>query len=110
MGDLEIQGARQHAEALTARCGGPEFIIVLRTAMVALPLPVSGQQPRPLLAILLPASAKQANESKLIYEPFKQALARLRWEPGRNIDIIERFADGDDSRLCDLPHRLAWHH
>jgi putative ABC transport system substrate-binding protein len=81
-----------------------EFISVLGSAMVALPLPVSAQQPRTLLAILSPAApAAQKN----VDEPFKQALARLGWEPGRNIDIVERFADGDASRLPALAAELV---
>ena len=39
--------------------------------------------------------------------PFKQELTRLGWEPGRNIDIAERFADGDGSRLRALAEELV---
>ena len=81
-----------------------DFIGVLGTAMVPLPLPVHAQQPRPLLAILSPAAE---NAQLQVDEPFKQALAKLGWEPGRNIDIVERFADGDESRLPALAAGLV---
>ena len=82
-----------------------ESIIVLGGAMIAWPLPVRAQQPRTLVAILSPAR-RDADALKSVNEPFKQALARLGWEPGRNIDIIERFADGDASRLPALAAEL----
>lgn len=84
-----------------------EFIIVLGTAMVALPLPVHAQQPRTLLAILSPARRDNTDTLKYVNQPFKQALASLGWEPGRNIDIVERFADGDASRLPALVAELV---
>jgi putative ABC transport system substrate-binding protein len=81
-----------------------KFISVLGSAMVALPVPVRAQQPRPMLAILSPAApAAQKN----VDEPFRQALAKLGWEPGRNLDIVERFADGDSSRLPALAAELV---
>jgi putative ABC transport system substrate-binding protein len=83
-----------------------EFIIVLGGAMIAWPLPVRAQQPRTLVAILSPAR-RDADVLKVVNEPFKQALAGLGWEPGRNIDIIERFADGDASRLPALAAELV---
>ena len=83
-----------------------EFIIVLGTAPMALPLSVRAQQPRTLLAILSPAR-RDTDALKNVNEPFKQALASLGWEPGRNIDIVERFADGYDSRLLALAAELV---
>jgi len=81
-----------------------EFINVFGTTMVALPLPVHAQQPQPLLAVLSPAVQ---NAQRQVDEPFKRALARFGWEPGRNIDIIERFADGDTSPLPALAGELV---
>jgi putative tryptophan/tyrosine transport system substrate-binding protein len=83
-----------------------EFISVLGTAFLALPLPVRAQQPRALIAILSPAR-RDSDVLKTIHEPFKQALAKLGWEPERNIDIVERFADGYDSRLPALAAELV---
>jgi len=71
-----------------------EFITLLSGAMAAWPLGVCLQEPRPLIAILLPGR-RDWDVLKYALEPFKQALARLGWEPGRNMDIVERFAEGD---------------
>ena len=75
-----------------------EFITVLASATIAWPLRARAQQSRPLLAILSPARS-DAPVLKNVNEPFKQALAKLGWESGRTIDIVERFADGDDAQL-----------
>jgi putative tryptophan/tyrosine transport system substrate-binding protein len=83
-----------------------EFISVLGGAMLTLPLGARAQQPRPLLAILSPTRRDPA-VLKNVNVPFKQELARLGWEPGRNIDIVERFADGDASRLPALAAELV---
>src|SRR5262245_13348167 len=83
-----------------------EFIRVLGSAMVALPLPVRAQQPRTLLAILS-SSRRDSDAPKNIHAPFKQALTKLGWELGRNLEIVERFADGDNSRLPALAAELV---
>lgn len=83
-----------------------DFISVLGTAMVALPLPVRAQEPQSLIAILSPAR-RDSDVLKTIHEPFKKALAQLGREPERNIDIVERFADGYDSRLPALAAELV---
>ena len=75
-------------------------------AMAVWPLGARSQGPRPLLAILSPAR-RDSDALKLVNEPFNQALARLGWEPGRNMDIVERFADGDASRLPTLAAELV---
>jgi putative ABC transport system substrate-binding protein len=82
-----------------------EFI-GLAGAVAAWPLGAHSQEPRPLLAILSPAR-RDSDALKLVNEPFKQTLARLGWEPGRNMDIVERFADGDGSRLPVLAAELV---
>ena len=63
-------------------------------------------QKKPLLAILSPAS-RDAAVLKLVNEPFKEALAKLGWEAGRNIEIAERFADRDEARLPALAAELV---
>jgi len=84
-----------------------EFITLLGAATVAWPLGARSQvqEPRPLIAILSPA--RRLGQLENINGPFKQALAGLGWEPGRNIDIVERFADGDASRLPVLAAELV---
>jgi hypothetical protein len=62
----------------------------------------TAQQQLPLLAILSPVSPRNAAVLKQVHEPFKQALAKLGYEPGRNIEIVERFAERDEARLPAL--------
>ena len=73
--------------------------------MVALPLTTlaNGQQKLPLVAILSPVS----RNAGLVNIPFKEALVRLGYEPGRTIELAERFADGDESRLPALAAELV---
>jgi hypothetical protein len=73
--------------------------------MMASPFSVRAQQPQTLLAILSPAR-HDSDVLKNVNDPFKQALAKLGWAPGRNVTIVERFADGDDSRLPALAVEL----
>ena len=74
--------------------------------MAAWPLGARLQEPRPLIAILLPGR-HDSDTLKNGLEPFKQALARHGWEPGRNMDIVERLAEGDASRLPVLAAELV---
>src|SRR5262249_49342956 len=74
--------------------------------MAAWPLGARLEEPRPLIAILLPGR-RDSDVLKSVLEPFKQALARLGWEPARNMDIVERFAEGDASRLPVLVTELV---
>jgi putative ABC transport system substrate-binding protein len=66
-----------------------------------------GQQQRlPLLAILSPAS-RNAQVLGFVNRPFKEALAKLGYEPGHTIEIVERFADNDETRLPALAAELV---
>ncbi len=60
----------------------------------------------PLLAILSPADPGAA-VMKLVNQPFKDALAKLGWEPGRTLRLEERFAHGEASRLPALAAELV---
>jgi putative tryptophan/tyrosine transport system substrate-binding protein len=82
------------------------FITLLGGSAVAWSLGAPAQQSRPLLAILSPARRDGAH-LKNINEPFKEALAKFGWLSGRTIDIVERFADGDASRLPELAAELV---
>ena len=83
-----------------------EFITLLGSAMAVWPLGARLQESRPLIAILLPGQ-RGSDGLKNALEPFKQALARRGWEPGRNMDIVERFAEGDSSQLPVLAAELV---
>jgi putative tryptophan/tyrosine transport system substrate-binding protein len=63
-----------------------------------------GRMPR--LAILSPTS-KTGGHSGLVYVPFTAALADLGWTAGRNIEIVERFADDRHERLPGLAAELV---
>jgi putative tryptophan/tyrosine transport system substrate-binding protein len=77
-----------------------EFLRAL--LMVPLGGAAYGQEGRtPKLAILSP-TGKTGGHSGLVYEPFTKALANLGWLDGRNIEIVERFADDDHGRLPAL--------
>jgi len=60
-----------------------------------------------LLAILSPARRGDVAHLKNINGPLKDALAKLGWVPARTIDIVERFADRDVSRLPELAAELV---
>ena len=60
----------------------------------------------PRLAILSPTS-RTGGHSSLVYEPFMAALIGLGWDIGRNIDVVERFADDEQERLPALARELV---
>jgi putative ABC transport system substrate-binding protein len=60
-----------------------------------------------MVAILSPASPRNEMAMRSIHQPFKEALRKRGYEPGRNIDIVERFAEGDQSRLPALAAELV---
>ena len=84
-----------------------EFSIGLGGTMIAWPFSVRTQESRPLLAILSPARRGDVAHLKNINGPLKDALAKLGWVPARTIDIVERFADRDVSRLPELAAELV---
>jgi hypothetical protein len=62
----------------------------LGTAPIA---PRAAAQPaRPLLVSLSPTSRSNDAAMRSVHRPFKETLFKLGCEPGRNIDIVERFA------------------
>ncbi len=67
----------------------------------------AAQPPRPLLAILSPSSPRNEAAMRNVILPFKEALKKLGHEPGLNIDIVERYAEGDESRLPMLAAELV---
>lgn len=67
----------------------------------------AAQPPRTLLAILSPTSPRNAAAMGNVILPFKEALKKLGHEQGRNVDIVERFAEGDESRLPMLAAELV---
>jgi len=85
--------------------GRRQFLLALTAT--GLIRPSQGQQQKlPLLAILSPAS-RNAQVLGFVNRPFKEALAKLGYEPGQTIEIVERFADNDESRLPALAAELV---
>lgn len=64
------------------------------------------QATRPLLAVLSPISRESA-VAGLVNAPFTKALSELGWTNGHNIDIVERYAGGDERRLDALATELV---
>jgi putative tryptophan/tyrosine transport system substrate-binding protein len=60
----------------------------------------------PKLAILSPTS-KTGGHSGLVYDPFTAAMVALGWAAGRNLDIIERFAEDQQQRLPAMAAELV---
>lgn len=74
---------------------------------LAFPAPKLFAQPRrPLLGVLSPATREFARTSP-VHKGFTEGLARLGYRTGRNIDIVERYADRDASRLQALAEELV---
>jgi putative tryptophan/tyrosine transport system substrate-binding protein len=81
------------------------FLIEIGSAIFA--ASAEAQQARPMIAVLSPASPRNEMAMRGVIQPFKEALMKLGYEPGRNIDIVERFAEGDESRLPALAAELV---
>jgi len=82
-----------------------QFVVGLGAAPFA--AGAAAQPLRPLVAILSPASPRNEMAMRTVHQPFKEALRKLGYEPGRNVDIVERFAEGDESRLPALAAELV---
>ena len=80
--------------------------LLLGLATLSLAGGAAAQQKLPLLAILSPSS-RNSSLTSLVQQPFKDALAKLGYEPGRTIEIVERFADDDERRLPALATELV---
>ncbi len=80
--------------------------VAIGLALWPLLVPAHAQEKAPLVGILSPASRHGA-EMSLVNQPFKRGLADLGYAPGRNIEIVERFADGNEGRLPTLAAELV---
>jgi putative ABC transport system substrate-binding protein len=58
----------------------------------------------PLIAVLSPGSPDSPD---LVNRSFKEALAKLGYRQGQTVEIVERFADRDESRLPALAAELV---
>jgi putative ABC transport system substrate-binding protein len=83
-----------------------EFIGSLIGTAVAWPLGVMAQSAakRPLVAVLIGASSTAAAR---YMSGFRQGLQELGYVEGRNIDIVYRYAEGDNARMPALADELV---
>ena len=80
--------------------------LLLGLSALALAGPAVGQQKWPLVAILSPSSRDPRARAN-VNQPFKEALAKLGYQHGHTIEIVERFAENDESRLPALAAELV---
>jgi putative tryptophan/tyrosine transport system substrate-binding protein len=67
-----------------------EFILA---SALAAAVPARAQEGRvPRLGIFSP-TARTGGHAGIVHVPFTEALSRLGWEAGRNVEVVERFAD-----------------
>jgi putative ABC transport system substrate-binding protein len=81
---------------------------LLVTVVVSPIVRLAGGQPRlPLVAVLSPGSPDASGQVDFVNRSFKEALAKLGYRDGHTIEIVERFAYRDDSRLPSLAAELV---
>jgi putative ABC transport system substrate-binding protein len=80
-----------------------EFICLLGGAVIALPRGVKAQgaAKRPLVAVLLAGSSLPPATS------LSQDLRELGYVEGQNVDVVYRYAEGDNSRMPALAEELV---
>jgi putative ABC transport system substrate-binding protein len=83
------------------------FITLLGGAAAAWPLAARAQQPERMrrIGVLMPYTADDP-EIKSRLTAFRQALERLGWSEGRNVQIDYRFAAGSSDRYLPLAQEL----
>lgn len=80
--------------------------VLIAISLLPVAQAVRGQTKLPVVAILSPAS-RSAPVITSVNQPFKEALRKLGYEAGRTVEIVERFADNDESRLPALAAELV---
>ena len=80
-----------------------EFIAGLGGAVAAWPLTARAQQAGPPVVAFLQRSAPIRGD----FTHFRDGLAALGYEDGRNVRIEKRYAEGNDVRLRELGHEVV---
>ena len=81
--------------------------VVLAVSLVAAPRVGEAQRAEiPKVGVITPSSRDTAT-SRGFQEAFERGLRELGWNPGRNIVIEYRFAEGSEERLSALATELA---
>lgn len=80
---------------------------ILGIALLALPTgrTLAQQDTKPRIGVLRPGSAKEP--AWVQREPFERGLRELGWNPGGNVLIDYRYAEGDSARLPELAQELV---
>src|ERR1700730_7728464 len=76
-----------------------DFISLVGGSAVAWPLAARAQGQRVRLVCILEAISEDTPGSKARYAAFLEGLQQLGWTPGRNVQIEERYAEGDEAAL-----------
>jgi putative ABC transport system substrate-binding protein len=82
------------------------LIVILALSLLAAPLAAEAQQPGKVHRIGLLGQTSPSVSSHLMVA-FRQGLSDLGWVEGRNIVLVERWAEGKAERLPDLAAELA---
>ena len=84
-----------------------EFITLVGGACAAWPLSAGAQQasPMPRVGVLLAEADDRSMQARL--EGLRQGLERLGWSDGRNIQMVNRFAEGKPERFQSLAKELV---
>src|SRR4029450_8449448 len=80
--------------------------VVFAVSLVAAPLGEAQRAEIPKVGVITPSSRNSAT-SRGFQEAFERGLRELGWNPGRNIVIEYRFAEGSDERLSACAAELA---
>jgi putative tryptophan/tyrosine transport system substrate-binding protein len=83
-----------------------EFVMLVAGAATALPFATRAQQePRPrVVGVLWGASENTANRVRL--DAFRQAMAGLHWDEGRNLTLDVRWGNGDVQKVREQAKEL----
>jgi putative tryptophan/tyrosine transport system substrate-binding protein len=85
-----------------------EFITFLGAGAATWPLTVRAQQPNVVKRIgWLTTAVEGDRQLQSLYDVFPQELQRLGWTSGRNLQIHQAWAAGDDARLRVLAAELV---
>jgi len=84
-----------------------EILILAGAAAVAHVLAARAQRPeRRRVGVSMSTAENEPHEQAAI-KAFAGALAQLGWEPGRNLDIVYRWGNGDAERMTANAHELV---
>lgn len=85
-----------------------DFITLIGSAAIALPLAARAQQPEPMRRIgILTGFRENDFESRARIKAFTDELGRLGWVQGRNIELNARFAGDAPGQMASLAQQIV---